>query len=429
MPIRDGTGQIARWFGTSTDITEQRLMSEVTSALTSTLDYEELVTKAAQLAVPDLADWCVVDLVERGGVLRRVAIAHADPAKADAARRLKEQYPPRWNATAGVPAVIRSGKAMLGGNIEETIASIGLDAQHRSLLHELGLSSYIVAPLRVHGKTLGAITLATSGQARRFREADLELVEELAQRIAIAIDNALLYREAQEASKLREAVLAIVSHELRTPLSTIDLAAGMLLRGHSEPRSRKPAERIRRATERMDKMIGDLLDMAAIQSGHLAIEPKETVALDLLNEVVDLHEPLAREKGLELVRDFDVGDLRLNCDRDRLQQVFGNLIGNAKKFCEAGAVITVHAKVEGHHARFAVEDTGPGIPPDELLQIFEAHWSGDRGRKKGVGLGLFIAKALVEAHDGKLYVASKVGQGTTFTFTLPIADLGRRVTA
>jgi PAS domain S-box-containing protein len=415
VPLRD-VG--IRWFGTNTDVTEQRLVGEVTSTITSTLDYEELLGKVAKLAVPDLADWCVVDLVERGGAVRRVAIAHADPSKAGAARRLKDEYPAGMTASAGVARAIRAGEVVFGGDVEELLDRVARDGDHLALLRELGLTSYIVAPLRVRDRTLGAITLATSDHARRFHESDVAVVKELARRTAIGLDNARLYRGAQEATKLRENVLAIVSHELRTPLNTIDLAATMLLHGAVEARSRKSVEAIRRSTERMEKLIGDLLDMAAIQSGRLAIEPAEVILRDLVNEVIDLYEPLALENKITIIRDIEPASASLYCDRDRIQQVLGNLIGNAKKFCRAGDVIFVHAKVADKHAVFSVQDTGPGISAEDLPRIFEPYWSGERGKNKGTGLGLFISKAIVEAHGGTLSVASKPEEGTTFSFTL-----------
>jgi PAS domain S-box-containing protein len=415
VPLRD-VG--IRWFGTNTDVTEQRLLGEVTSTLTSTLDYEELLTKVAKLAVPDLADWCVVDLVEREGVVRHVAIAHADPSKADAARRLKDEYSARMTAPAGVAQAIRAGDAVFGEDVEELLDRIAHDDRHLALLRELGLTSYVVAPLRVRDRTIGTITLATSGHARRFRESDVEVVKELARRTAIGLDNARLYREAQAATKLRENVLAIVSHELRTPLNTIDLAATMLLHGALEARSRKSVETIRRSTERMEKMIGDLLEMATIQSGRLTIESAEVVMRDLVNEVIDLYEPLALENGIKIIRDIEAANAKLFCDRIRIQQVFGNLIGNAKKFCRAGDVIFVRARIENKHAIFSVQDTGPGISPEDLPRIFEPYWSGERGKSKGTGLGLFISKAIVEAHGGTLSVVSKQDEGTTFSFTL-----------
>ncbi|HEY1811486.1 MAG TPA: ATP-binding protein [Kofleriaceae bacterium] len=425
VPIRDSTGQIMRWFGTSTDVTNSRMMNEVMTTLASTLDYDEMIAKIAKIAVPDFADWCAVDLVEPHGLVRRVAIAHSDPAKAEAARRFKDEYPYRSNdPIAFTGEVIRSGDAIFAANSEDEIEQVAADARHAELLRELGFSSFISAPLLVRGRTLGAISFVTSSAARRFQEADIAVANELARRTAICIDNARLYREAQDASRLRETVLAIVSHELRTPVSTIDLAATMLLHAGSEPRLRKPAETIRRACERMDKMIGDLLDMAAIQSGRLRIEPEDVLAADLLNETVELHEPLAAEKQIKILRDFDMAGVHLYCDRDRIQQVFSNLIGNAKKFCQAGDVIVVRAHVTDKHATFAVVDTGPGIAADEIPHIFEPYWSGDRGKKTGAGLGLFIASAIVKAHGGELSVTSKPGDGATFSFTMPIARRG-----
>ena len=184
-------------------------------------------------------------------------------------------------------------------------------------------------------------------------------------------------------------------------------------------------ETIRRSTERMEKMIGDLLDMATIQSGRLTIESAEVVGRDLVNEVIDLYEPLALENGIKIVRDIEAANVQLFCDRDRIQQVFGNLIGNAKKFCRAGDVIFVRAKIEDKHAIFSVQDTGPGISPEDLPRIFEPYWSGERGRNKGTGLGLFIAKAIVEAHGGTLSVVSKPDEGTTFSFTLAALAVAR----
>jgi signal transduction histidine kinase len=148
------------------------------------------------------------------------------------------------------------------------------------------------------------------------------------------------------------------------------------------------------------------------------------VVRDLVNEVVDLYEPLALENGIKIIRDIEAANVQLFCDRDRIQQVIGNLIGNAKKFCRAGDAIFVRAKLEDKHAVFSVQDTGPGISPADLPRIFEPYWSGERGKNKGTGLGLFISKAIVEAHGGALSVASKPDHGATFSFTLAIADLG-----
>jgi PAS domain S-box-containing protein len=420
VPIRDVTGKITRWFGTSTDVTEQRVLAEATAALGSSLDFDELPGKVARLIVPELADWCVIDAVEDSR-LRRLTVVHADPAKAEAAARLQRDYAPHPDGPVGIAQAIRTGQPVLRFDGDGLIDRVAIDNVHAATLHELGVSSYISAPLLARERTLGALTVVTTDPNRMFGEDDVSGFVELAHRTAIALDNALLYRKEQEASKGRENVLAIVSHELRNPLQTIDLAATMLLHDGADHRVRKAAETVRRAAERMETMIGDLLDMVTIQTGRFAIDPRPVEITELVTEVVEIYEPLAIDKGVKIVRDLEAA-VEVSCDRTRIVQVLGNLLGNAKKFCRAGDVIHVRTRLDRGRVAVAVVDSGPGIPPDELPHIFEPYWSGQRVRKQGTGLGLFIAKAIVEAHGGTLTVASRVGEGTTFTFTLPIAS-------
>ena len=230
------------------------------------------------------------------------------------------------------------------------------------------------------------------------------------------------FEEAQHAIRMREEVLAVVSHDLRNPLAAIQMAAALLLlRLGGDARSRKQVETIHRSATRMEHLLGDLLDMASIQAGRLALERQPEDVTLVLNEVMEVHDPSAREKGLLLLRQCDLGDVRLDCDRDRVLQVLGNLIGNAIKLCQAGDSITITCVPAGLEALFAVSDTGPGIPEAELPHLFEPYWSAQRHAKKGTGLGLYISKGIVEAHGGRLWVESQQGEGATFYFTLPVA--------
>jgi signal transduction histidine kinase len=226
----------------------------------------------------------------------------------------------------------------------------------------------------------------------------------------------------QDAMRAREEILAVVSHDLKNPLGAINLAAAMLAgKPSADPRKRKQVETIQRAANRMDHLIGDLLDMATIQAGRLAVERKPESPGALVTEAVEAHEPAAREKGIALALECDVEEQRLWCDRERILQVFGNLLGNAIKFCRSGDVITVRGRADDRAVRFDVADTGPGISENELPHIFEPYWSAKRHAKKGTGLGLYIAKGIVEAHDGHIWVESRQGEGATFSFTLPLA--------
>jgi signal transduction histidine kinase len=217
-------------------------------------------------------------------------------------------------------------------------------------------------------------------------------------------------------------VLAIVSHDLRNPLGAIDLAATLLMQRHGlDARDRKHLETIRRSTDRMEHLIRDLLDMASINVGRFSISPLRTDAGELIDEAVDIHEPVAAERGITILRDCEVHAVEVSADRDRMIQVFGNLLGNAIKFCSPGDVIMVRSVRAGDSVRFSVADTGPGITHEDLPHIFEPYWSGRSGKKKGAGLGLFIAEAIVEAHGGAIAVKSETGKGATFEVTLPIA--------
>ena len=229
--------------------------------------------------------------------------------------------------------------------------------------------------------------------------------------------------ELRIAVKTREDVLAVVSHDLRSPLQTVHLAVSML-QGQlpTDHRTRRYLEMIHRASLRMDTLIDDLLDTANIRAGRLVLETKREPLDAVVIEAVDLQEPLAAEKGISLVRAASVEGIDVTCDRDRILQVFGNLIGNAIKFCRSGDVITIGAEPAGDLVRLSVANTGPAIAPDVLPYLFDPYWSGTEHASQGSGLGLFICRGIVEGHGGTIWAESLPGEtGVRFLFTLPIA--------
>jgi PAS domain S-box-containing protein len=428
IPLQGVRGSIVRWFGTHTDVTEQRFLDEATKVLNSSLNYAETLQQIASLAVPDLADWCVVDLLE-DQEMRRVAIANTHPEGLRLAQEWNRTYPPVLDAETGVARAIRTGEPVLVSKItDQHLAEAARNADDLRQLRELHLVSYIIAPLLARGRALGAITLVTAESNRSYTQNDCEVAKELARRAGTAVDNARLYKESQQALSQREdavhsreEVLAIVSHDLRGPLSTIGLNAELLEQTYPAPDSTKRLEAIHRSAARMEHMIDDLLDVATIEakglSLHYAIEDAERI----VTTVIEAHEAAAAGKGITLTQDCALASVRLSCDRERIERVFTNLIGNSLKFCTSGAAISVRGKVVHGEVAFSVEDTGPGIPAEQIPHLFDRYWTAHHARgTKGAGLGLYICKGIVEAHGGRLWVDSVVGRGTTFFFTLPL---------
>jgi PAS domain S-box-containing protein len=420
VPIRDESGRVVRWFGTNTDITGQRFMHEAMTVLSSSLDYRQTIANVARLAVPALGDWCFLYLVE-GPEIVRVATTHTDPAKVALAEDLARRYPTDWNAPAGVPNVIRTGTTECVAEVaDEDLLALTGDPELAKIAREHGVRSYVIAPLVARDRTLGAIAFVSAESGRRYTPADLALIEELGRRAGLAVDNARLFEAAQREARLREDILAVVSHDLKSPLGAIHLASTMLL-AKAEPGPRRYLEAIHRAAVRMDHLIGDLLDMASIQAGRLSIERKSEDAGAIVREAFETHEPMAKEKGLSLVREDELGDARVHGDRDRILQVFGNLLGNALKFCNAGDTITIRGRRRGRELELAVADTGPDISDAELPHLFEPYWSAKKYAKQGTGLGLYISKGIVEAHGGRIWIERAPGAGKAFFFTVPIA--------
>jgi PAS domain S-box-containing protein len=448
-------GEIERVVGVATDVTEarryarertelldrervargraegaelgQRFLSEATAILSASLEYEKTLELVTSLAVPRLADWCALDLVGDDGKSRMVNLAHADPAKAAVTRQLVERLQIRADARFGAPETVRTGRPQLGAEIDDArLATIAENEDHLAILRSLDLGSYLVVPISARGRVLGALTLALSrGSGRRYGPAQLEIAEHLGRRAGLAIENARLYREAQDASSGREQVLAIVSHDLRNPLSVVMMSATTMMkraRDLGDARLVKQAEAVKRSVARMERLITDLLDMASIHAGRLKIEPRPQPVDGLVREAVEFHEALAQQRGIRLRAELDLApDTRVECDRERVLQALSNLLGNALKFCRPGDQIVLRGRLVGGELWLAVSDTGPGISEAEQRHVFEPYWTAERAGKKGTGLGLFITKGIVEAHGGRLWVESEPGRGSDFVFTLPLA--------
>ena len=251
----------------------------------------------------------------------------------------------------------------------------------------------------------------------------------LAQAAAPALQRARGYdaerarrRDAELTARAREQVLGVVAHDLRNPLHLVMATTELLGEPALSPQRRSELLGMTmRATTQMRRLVSDLLDAVRIQTGRLTLDLESLTIGAIVDQAEEMARPLAAERGVTLECSATESALRLRVDRARIQQVLGNLLGNAIKFTKSGGRVALDASIEDGSATFRVRDTGPGIPPERLPLVFDQFWQGDSKDRRGIGLGLAIAKAIVEAHGGTIGVESQVGEGTTFSFTLPAA--------
>jgi signal transduction histidine kinase len=394
---------------------------EASALLSSSLDWEDTLASVARLAVPRVADCCAVNLAE--GVEQRsgpAVVAHVDPDKVELARELLRHFPPEDDVAFGTARVLRSGEPELYEEIgEELLAQLGLDEDQLRICGQLGLRSAMVVPMAARGRILGAITFMSAESQRRYGTSDLAMAGSLARRCALAIDNARLYAEAQRAIRARDDVLAIVSHDLRNPLHAIVMASNLLQRPSSAERTRQHACVIERSARRAGRLIRDLLDLSTLESGRVTLDRGAVDVATLLADAAALIQPIAAERAITVeVASRLSAPMDAWCDRERVIQVFSNLLGNAVTFTPAGGRVTVGAAPTEDEIRFSVADTGPGVPLEHRDHIFDRYWK-SRESRQGAGLGLSIARSIVDAHGGRIWVESAPGAGATFIFTVP----------
>lgn len=405
-----------------------RLFLEVSAALAIDLDYEENLRTLATLLCPALADYVITYAVENGDRIRRVGVSHVDPKKSPVVEELLTLRPPRIEDPLGVGLVIRTGESLLTETIApEDLLRAASGEDHLAILTSLAPRSSVVVPVKARGRTVAAIVLAaTDESSRRYTKDDVLLVEELATRVGLLLDNALLYRDARAAIRAREDIVSVVSHDLRNPLQAI-LSSTEVIEASPDPiRQAKSVQIIARSARQMMSLIRDLLDLTRIESDDLALTKEVTDLDSFLGEVVALFEPIADAKEIRFAWTCG-GAAAIAIDRTRLTQAVSNVLANAMKFAPHGGAVTVHASVEEDAVAIAITDNGPGIPPEHLPHVFERFWQGDRKDRRGTGLGLAIARRVMELHGGTISAENGGGGGTTVRLGLPRFDPSKAV--
>lgn len=458
----DAEGKPVRMVGTGQDVTERvraerrarRLIRERAAraeaekaarhmgylvdagrTLVESLDVDETLRNIARLAVPHLADLCVVYVGQEGdGPLRHAAHAHVEAGKEDLLARLDRHYlPDPGNPKSIIGRAFRTGETVRVPSLPDTLLEevLGADPAGLELARELEIGCGLCVPMTARGRTIGVIAMARRGPEPTYETVEVTVAERLGGKAALALANARLYAserraraEAEAASRLRDEVLAIVSHDLRTPLNAISLNAELLVADIPAEAKRERAAALQRSVRRTARLVEDLLDVGRIQTQRLTIQPAPTPPEELMTRVRDMLEPQARKKNVDLDIAVPEGIGALAVDPDRVLQIFSNLLDNAIRHTPAGGRIDISAETAGRMVRFSVADTGEGIPPARLPDLFNHLVQTTRDGRAAAGLGLAIVRGIVEAHGGRVWAESEPGEGSVFRFTLPLAGEG-----
>jgi signal transduction histidine kinase len=405
-----------------------KLLAEVSKAMAVSNDSALTMSQVARLIVPEVADCFVLFLAGEEDVLPTVQLWHIDGTRAPELRdAIESLLTSPGTRGKGLLATMRSGEAEHSSAWDEALLSV---------YASLGLSSGTCVPIRFGDRVRGLLVLAYL-PGRRDSVADIGFTRSVAFRISMALEQGRLLRQAQQAVGARDRALGIVSHDLRNPLSTIQICARALLDPEPAPTTgiHHMGELIGRSAAWMQQIVDDLLDRASLDAGNLALHRRATTVAEVFDAAQLMFAGVAEERSIDFVLRHGSSVVTVNADPDRLLQVLSNLISNAMKFTGAGGRVeliaqtveddlsaAVRAGKQGQAVRFTVSDTGTGISTEDLTHVFDWYWQSPTGKKKGAGLGLAIAKGLIEAHQQRLNVESVLGVGSSFWFTMPAAN-------
>lgn len=410
----------------------QKLLATAGWVLAASLDVESTMATIAELPVPLLGEWSLLELLTPEGAMRRAAATHVDPHRHEDTAALVSRLAEPLELDPASPSgarVAHEAEAQRITNIGAWINANFHDPASRARAESLGASAVLLVPLRAGGRAIGALHLVRTRPGAVHSLEEQQVADQFAGLAALALENARLYQQARSAVRERDEMLAIVSHDLRNPVNAIVMLTGAVLKRDAENdelpddvanMARDEVEAIRAAARQADGLIQDLQDVSRISAGRLRVERRRVPASDILKECADMFEPVMVDAALRFVRNFDDSLPVLLADRHRLQQVLSNLLGNAVRFTPHGGEIVLSATREEDMLRISVRDSGPGVSHDDVPRLFERYFQAPRLLRAGSGLGLYIAKGIVNAHGGEIGVESEPGKGAEFWFTVPM---------
>jgi signal transduction histidine kinase len=402
-----------------------RFIAEASAILGESVDYAATLSRVAEICVPQLADWCVVDVLEGTAGIHRLAVANVDPQKSALAEEMRSRWPPDLESGAIHRMLQERRPVHLADMTPDLLAAAARDDEHLALLRRIGIRSVLVVPMLARGEIVGALSLLQAESERRFGREDIELSEELGRRAGEAVDVARLLFEAREIARNRDEFLAVASHDMRTPLAAV---RGYAQLGRRQIATGEPdlvkldgwLAEIDGVVGRLDKLVGEMLDTSLIHGGRdVPLKTTRTDLRQLGEELLERLRPLSPQH--RFVLDAPEQGPAGEWDPDRLERVLQNLLDNAIKFSPDGGEIRLRIGAEDEIAYAAVSDQGVGIPAAERELIFSARYRGmNAGGITGTGIGLAGSRRLVEQMGGMLTVDSRVGAGSTFSVRLPL---------
>lgn len=413
-----------------------RYLAYAGEALATTLDVRATLGTLARVAVPTLADWAAVDLFREDGGIERVGVAHPDPEKVALVEELVRRYPPNLDdPNDGLARIRRTGEPEVVHEIPPQLLEMAArDPEHLHILRRLGLRSYIAVPIRGRDRVRGVFTLIGAESGRRYGPDDLHLATEIARRAAIALTAAEILDELraarhalEEADRRKDEFIALLGHELRNPLAAISNAAQLFgALQPAEPRAEAAHRVLDRQVRHMKHLLDDLLDVARISRGKLFIRRDPIELGELLRHAAEDHRPAVDRAQLTLTLNLPPAPVRVIGDQTRIAQIVSNLLHNATKFTPAGGNVEVALATTDTHAILSVSDTGVGIEPNGLSQLFQPFVQAPTrpgGLPEGLGLGLALVRGLADLHGGTVTAHSEGrNQGTTFEVQLPLVS-------
>jgi signal transduction histidine kinase/CheY-like chemotaxis protein len=427
----DGKFVQARCF--SRDITARqyaadslKFLAEASTSLSALVDRESALQQAVRLPVPYLADWCVVYVIDECGAIEYHAHAHRDPRLELRLGEMLHKFPLDWNSNTATVKALRTGKSQLMAELPEPlVSSFTQSDEHRAMVRELSPHAVISVPLKIRDRTIGVIGLVASDPARQYTEREVELAEGLAERIATAVDNARLFHAVKDANRQKDEFLAMLAHELRNPLAAIRYAVAIgQITGIDS--AADTFEIIDRQTENLAHLIEDLLDVSRISRDKITLRKENVSVATIVNRAADTVRPVMEDKNHDLELELPPQEVMVWADATRAEQIVANLLTNAAKYTRSGGRVVVRANPDDGFAVIKVIDTGIGLPPEMLSQVFDLFAQADRTLDRsegGLGIGLTVVRKLAEMHGGSISAASEgLGHGSTFTLRLPLSN-------